>query len=210
MRRTYYVRVAAELGCAVTVSDEPWEGDLSVTGEDAVSAERIEAAARRKLGLPLLIAETERLELRELCGGDFEALRELRGEEAELKAAGLTPELLSSRPYLEAYVRDQYRFFEYGLWGVFLRKSGGLAGFAGLSPGDPPELGYYIRREYRRRGYAMEACRAVFSYAERELFLEELSVSADRTNAASLGLAGKLAEWSGREGSRVRLRARLL
>ena len=192
MKRCYYVRVGEETGCPVTVSDEPWQGDLAVTDASAITADRIFAAARRKLGLPLLIAETERLILRELWAEDQKRFAGLLTEEAELQKAGMNTELLRDQTCLEAYIRTQYCFFEYGLWGVFLRESRELIGLIGFSPGNPPELGYYISQKYRRRGYALEAGRAVFCYAKRELFFGQIALRIERGNTASLALAEAL------------------
>ena len=62
MEQTCYVRLeirgTGQILVPVTVSDEPWKGDLAVTGPEAVTPRRITDAARRKIGLPLLIGET--------------------------------------------------------------------------------------------------------------------------------------------------------
>lgn len=194
MQRRYYVRVTETQGCTVTVSDEPWKGELSVTGPEAVSAARITAAARRKLGLPLIIAVTPRLVLRELCAADFSAIRRLCFSEEEQGWLGEEFLKLQEEAYFRSYISAQYRFFEYGIWGFFLRSSGVLAGAAGFSPGQPPEFGYYTKAEYRRLGYAGEACRAAFHYAEKELGFTELCLRIAEKNLPSRRLAEHLAE----------------
>lgn len=80
-----------EQGCPVLVSDEPWQGDLAVTGPEAVTPERIMEAARRKLGLPLIIAEEAQTILRELTPEDYPAVRRLVTEENPA-AGGVKPE----------------------------------------------------------------------------------------------------------------------
>lgn len=197
MERIFYVRIepdplerkapSEELGCRVLVSDEPWRGDLAVTGPDAVTPERITAAARRKLGLPLLIAETPRLLVRELTEADFDVLPELGLSGQERKFLGEDAGRLLERDYFRAYISEQYRMFDFGIWGMIEKKSGGLAGLIGFAPGDPPEFGLCTARSLRRCGYGLEASLAVFSYAEQELgFKEAFSrVAAENRNAVA-------------------------
>ena len=196
MERFYYVRIdpdprglsapAEELGCRVLVSDEPWRGDLAVTGPDAVTPERITAAARRKLGLPLLIGETPRLLVRELTAEDFGLLPALGLSGDELRFLGEDAARLFRRDYFSAYVSEQYRLFEFGIWGMFEKMSGAPAGLIGFAPGDPPEFGLCTAKSFRRSGYGMEASRAVFSYAERELgFTEACSRVASENRGAA-------------------------
>lgn len=192
MKRSFYVRVTESRGCTVTVSDEPWQGELAVTGEDAVTPERIVAVARRKLKLPLIIAETERLLLRELCMEDLAALCALPLTEAERELLGPQAAGLFEESCLRSYIEYQYSFFGYGIWAVLRRDTGALAGLCGFSPGEPPELGYCIGRDYRRLGYATEACRAAFRYAEQELGFTEVGVRIRRDNTASLAFYEKL------------------
>lgn len=219
MERTYYVRTEVPgTGCVlvpVTVSDEPWKGDLAVTGPEAVTPRRITDAARRKTGLPLLIGETERLILRELSEEDLPAVRALKLQESETELLGASAGQFCDATFLHSYIRNQYPFFGFGLWGVLLKKdreSGpcgsensaaqliGLAGFgmpeeeAGQekSQEEPPELGYYIAPEFRRMGYAEEACRICLLYAKEELGLEEVLLRIRAENRASLILGRKL------------------
>ncbi len=54
------------------------------------------------------------------------------------------------------------------------------------------EIGYWVRRERRRRGVALAAARLVVRWAFEELGLERLEILAYPGNAASQALAGKL------------------
>ena len=127
LNRTYYVRLSEALACTVTVSDQPWKGDLSVTAADAVTGDRIRRAAERKLGLPCTILETDRLLIRELTAEDapfFAALdpAELsRAFSHEARQVFIDPEALA------AYVRTQYPLWEFGIFGLCLKReeSGG-------------------------------------------------------------------------------------
>ena len=115
MERTYYVRTevpgAGHVLVPVTVSDEPWKGDLSVTGPEAVTPRRITDAARRKTGLPLLIGETDRLILRELSEEDLPAVRDLKLQETETELLGKSAGQLCDAGFLRSYIRNQYPLF---------------------------------------------------------------------------------------------------
>ena len=217
MEQTCYVRLeirgTGQILVPVTVSDEPWKGDLAVTGPEAVTPRRITDAARRKIGLPLLIGETERLFLRELSEEDLPAIRGLKLWETDAKLLGASAGQLCDAVFLRSYVRNQYPLFGFGIWGVFVKNSpdvtggapgneaGTLAGLAGFGMPEEetetdtegiPELGYYIAPSFRRKGYAEEACRLCLLYAGEELGLEEVLLRVRAENRASLMLGKKL------------------
>ena len=65
---------------------------------------------------------------------------------------------------------ERYRKDGFGLWAVILKKTGEMIGDCGLTmqriDGELlPEIGYHIRRDCQRRGYASEAGRAVRDWA---------------------------------------------
>ena len=127
-------------------------------------------AARRKLGLPLIVAEWGETELRELTPEDYPAVctlvRETGGEgmsaegisAGDFSAEGISAgdfsaeeisvedfpseTKLADPEYYDAYVRTQYPLFGYGLWGLFRKDSGQLIGIAGFSapPDDDSDL----------------------------------------------------------------------
>ncbi len=110
------------------------------------------------------VLETERLVLRQLTDGDFDALYAVLGD----------PEIMQHYPYPfdEARVRgwiarnrQRYEQDGFGLWAVVLRDTGEMIGDCGLTlqPIDGqmlPEVGYHIRRDQQRKGYATEAAAA--------------------------------------------------
>ena len=155
--------------------------------EDA-DREFLERAVRRRLGLPWVICETERLIIREFAEEDWERIP---GEEC----MGPGDEIFSDREKLKAYIRRQYGFFQYGIWAAVRREDGALVGKVGFAPweGDEEavELGYHIFRPWRRRGYGREACLAALEWEKRELGVPVLArIAAD--NKASQGLAASL------------------
>ena len=105
--------------------------------------------------------ETERLILREMVTGDYDALYRIFSD----------PETMQHypKPFDEAKVhswidwnRENYQVFGFGLWAVVLKKTGEVIGDCGITMQNiggkiKPEIGYHIRRDLWRRGYAKEA-----------------------------------------------------
>lgn len=160
---------------------------------EAVDEQYLERVVRREIGLPWIIGESGRLILREFTMGDLEQVQK-EPTDREADRVFYTPDKL------EAYIRGQYGFYEYGLWAVVRKADGKLIGKAGLTDcraGEREdgavmmELGYHIFSPYRRQGYAGEACRIILDYAAQEY---ESPVYADVAcdNAASIGLLKKL------------------
>lgn len=134
---------------------------------DVVDALYLERVVRRHLGLPWVIGESQRLIIREFT---LEDIAQVIPESGDLAA----DKIFYTKDKLAAYIRNQYRFYEYGLWAVIRRSDGVLLGKAGVTDGGTEpmphlELGYHVFQPYRRQGYAEEACRTILSYAEREL-----------------------------------------
>ena len=109
--------------------------------------------------------ETERLFLREMLEDDFEALRRVLGD----------ADIMRHYPYefdderIRSWVarnRERYSIFGFGLWAVCRKDTGEMIGDCGLTmqiiDGQiRPEIGYHIRADHQRQGFAAEAARAV-------------------------------------------------
>lgn len=153
---------------------------LYLIGEsDAADETLLERAVRRNAGLPWIIAETDRLIIREFTSED--PLEPASGDDG----GGV----FSNRILRENYIAGQYRFYECGLWALVEKRSGDVIGKAGITDG---ELGYHIYEPFRANGYALEACSAIIGYAREELGLERLVIKAGSENKASVNLAQKL------------------
>ena len=115
------------------------------------------------------ILETERLFLREMTMSDFDALFAVLAD----------PEIMQHYPYSfdEERVRswiernmNRYKNDGFGLWAVCLKETGEMIGDCGLTlqniDGEMlPEIGYHIRKDQQRKGYAKEAASAVRDWA---------------------------------------------
>ena len=150
--------------------------------------------------LPVYIAETERLVLRESIAEDFDAILRMSRE----LTPDATTDVFSGDPEAERekflrYIQYAYSFFGFGLWTVLERQSGAVIGRCGLMPATDRrtpegrvELGYLIAREMRGKGYALEACRAVLDFAFRELECGEIYAGIGGGNTESIRLARRL------------------
>lgn len=93
--------------------------EYAVESFDAANEEYLERVLRRYLGLPWQITRSDRILIRELTEKDYDCVC---GEE----------EAFSNREQYLAYLNSQYRFYEYGLWGIERLEDGVLVGTAGV------------------------------------------------------------------------------
>ncbi|WP_125142890.1 GNAT family N-acetyltransferase [Clostridium transplantifaecale] len=153
---------------------------LYLIGEAGAADEMLlERAVRRNAGLPWVIAETDRLLIREFTSED----------PLERESPDDGGGVFSDRLLRENYIAGQYRFHECGLWALVEKQSRSVIGKAGITDG---ELGYHIYEPFRSQGYALEACRAIIGYAREELGLNRLVIKTESKNKASASLAQKL------------------
>jgi RimJ/RimL family protein N-acetyltransferase len=162
-----------------------------------VSADYIRLIYDRLYGVPHVIATTERLILREMTTEDLPTMYELYDTLADCEYIEKLYDYEKEREFTENYIKNMYGFFQYGLWLIFERKSGELIGRVGLENREldgatRQELGYLIRADRQRRGYAYEACQACIDYAAHELELTEFFACIQTSNIPSKYLARKL------------------
>ena len=116
-----------------------------------------------------MILETPRLFLREMVPEDLPALSRVL----------MDPVIMTHYPYpfdedrVRSWIdrnRRRYRDLGFGLWAVCLKDTGEMIGDCGLTLQDIggrmlPEIGYHIRRDCQKKGYAREAAAAVRDWA---------------------------------------------
>lgn len=112
-----------------------------------------------------MILETERLCLREMTENDFEALNKVLADSDIMQHYLYVFDEARVRNWIQRNM-DRYRIFGFGLWAVCLKKTGEMIGDCGLTMqlinGQiKPEIGYHIRADQQRKGYAKEAAIAV-------------------------------------------------
>lgn len=116
-----------------------------------------------------MVIETERLLLREMTEADFDALYRVLGDPDIMRYYPCAFDETKVRGWIHKN-RERYRIFGFGLWAVCLRDTGEMIGDCGLTMqlicGQiKPEIGYHIRGDCQRRGYASEAAAAVRDWA---------------------------------------------
>lgn len=152
----------------------------------------------RAMGFPVQIAETRRLLIREMTLEDLDDINALYKEGG---SACLMPEFSldkeEEKERIRTYILYMYGLYQFGMWVVIEKKSQRLIGRVGFGIADylnfsEIDMGYLIGRDYRRRGYAEEACRAALSYANQVLDFPGVSAYIDKENVISLHLIEKL------------------
>ena len=109
--------------------------------------------------------ETERLLLREMNEADFDALYRVLADSDIMRHYPYTFDETRVRNWIFRNM-ERYRIFGFGLWAVCLKENGEMIGDCGLSMQKiggviRPEIGYHIRADRQRQGYAKEAAVAV-------------------------------------------------
>lgn len=112
-----------------------------------------------------MVVETERLILREMTENDFEALHKVLADSDTMQHYTYTFDENRVRNWI-ARNTERYRIFGFGLWAVCLKETGEVIGDCGLTMqligGEiKPEIGYHIRADKQRNGFAKEASIAV-------------------------------------------------
>ena len=171
-------------------NESDWELDPEFEKRDAL----------RKAGIPVEIARTDQLLIRETIDSDISELYRIGTDQAVRKyIAPMQPTLEEEIVYTKAYVRHMYAFYDFGLWTVLEKDAYGqerVVGRAGLFPSErlagQIEMGYMIAPECQGNGYGKEAAETVLRYAFNVLDLEEVHLFAEKENKASVKLAETL------------------
>ena len=171
-------------------NESDWELDPEFEKRDAL----------RKAGIPVEIARTDRLLIRETIDSDISELYRIGTDQAVRKyIAPMQPTLEEEIVYTKAYVRHMYAFYDFGLWTVLEKDAygqEGVIGRAGLFPSErlagQIEMGYMIAPECQGNGYGKEAAETVLRYAFNVLDLEEVHLFVEKENKASVKLAETL------------------
>ena len=113
--------------------------------------------------------ETKRLLLREMTEEDVEALYRVLGDRDIMQHYSYTFDRDRVRAWIASNL-ERYRVFGFGLWAVCLKETGEMIGDCGLTMQRingtiRPEIGYHIRGDQQRKGYAAEAASAVRDWA---------------------------------------------
>ena len=109
--------------------------------------------------------ETERLFLREMKHDDYHALYQVLADSDIMQHYPYTFDEHRVRGWINKNI-ERYQIFGFGLWAVCLKDTGEMIGDCGLTMQNiggviKPEIGYHIRKDMQRKGFAKEAASAV-------------------------------------------------
>ena len=125
-----------------------------------------------------MILETERLLLRQLEDTDFDALAAILRDPQVMYAYEHGFSVEEVQQWLEKQ-QERYEICGFGLWAVVEKATGRMIGQCGLTMQDwagrqVPEIGYHLRRDKWRQGFAIEAAKACKQYAFQILRFQEV------------------------------------
>lgn len=157
----------------------------------------LEHAYQRKHDIPWTVIETGRCFLREMTLDDLDDLYELyRGASITQYMEGLY-ERKKEEEYTEAYIKNVYRFYGYGMWLAVDKRTGQLIGRAGINNlnlhGEPAlEMGYVVGEAFQNQGYATELCKAILAFAQKATGFGAIQCLIQKENRISIHLAENL------------------
>ena len=140
-----------------------------------------------------MVMETERLLLREMTDDDFQALYKVLADSDIMQHYPYTFDEVRVRNWIERNI-ERYRVFGFGLWAVCLKETDEMIGDCGLTmqliKGEiKPEIGYHIRADKQRKGYAKEAAIAVRDWTFNNTPFNIVYSYMKHTNEASIRTA---------------------
>lgn len=157
---------------------------------EAIDDNYLEQVVRRKNGLPWIIGKNQRVTLREFVLKDFGELKKAMesGEDRFLEKE----EAFTDREKFHAYIKNQYGFYQYGIWAVEKNTDKRVIGYGGIyNSTNGLELGYGIFKPWQRQGYAFEICGLILDYVKEE-YACPLYARVEVGNLPSINLLKKL------------------
>jgi RimJ/RimL family protein N-acetyltransferase len=146
---------------------------------------------------PRIIAETERLVLRELAAHDAPFILELLNEPSFIRFIGDkgVRTIDDAVTYIMTGPVASYQVNGHGLYHVGLKENGASIGISGLvkRPAlEHPDIGFAFLPAYWSQGYALEAARAVMDLADNVLHLPTVLAIASPDNESSARLLNRV------------------
>ena len=116
-----------------------------------------------------MVLETERLILREMDQNDFNSLYAVLADSDIMEHYPYTFDEGRVRNWITRNM-ERYSKDGFGLWAVVLKETGEMIGDCGITMQNIhgtmlPEIGYHIRADQQRKGYATEAAAACIRFA---------------------------------------------
>lgn len=133
--------------------------------------------------------------LREMTDEDFPALKAVIGDKENMAFYSVEPNDAYVTRWLN-WCKDCYQRYGFGLWAVVNKETGEMIGDCGVSmqpigDGMKPEIGYHLRKDCHRKGFASEAAQAVKDYFFTHFDFDEVYSYMTKDNVASYKTAEK-------------------
>ena len=178
-------------------TDLPYGFDIIVESFEEVEADFLIKLWSHKNGVPCFVANTERTEIRELCEKDIDEVIKISRQEHIIRFVedGRVSET-EQREKLLAYMENVYKVYDFGIWGIFEKKTGILIGVISLdllktTENAEYEAGFFIRKEKLGMDFGKEALDAVVYYAKNKLEALRLMAVTAKENIGAVKLLEK-------------------
>ena len=149
--------------------------------------------------IPYVIGEDEDFNIREECPEDLPKILEMYEDSACKEFLEPLPPLNSPPDYItpEARfesVKNGYMLFEYGMWIIEHKETNEVIGRVGFEYYDDSavSLGFMIRKDKRKKGYAFRACLNCITYMKVNHPELKIVAKVSKDNEASVHLLTKL------------------
>lgn len=147
---------------------------------------------------PATILTTENFILRELSLEDIDSLHQIcLKPEIHVFLDNFDTNPAVEREKHKAYIQNIYHYYGYGLWGVYFKDNGRLAGRCGvelkmLDGEEIYEIGYLLDSSYQGQGYAREFVTETIHYCFDKLDIPRILAVIDKHNIRSIRLAEQM------------------
>ena len=138
--------------------------------------------------------QTKRLIIRPFTPEDVADVYDLRSDSAIMRFIREPQSFVEAESWVKM-VSSKWETQKLGFAGVFRPDTEELIGWCGLwvlTESGEIEVGYAIKQEYWRKGYASEAAFEVLNYGFNELKLEKIVAVADPKNIGSINVMKKI------------------
>lgn len=174
------------------------KASVLIEGFDEIDFRFIENIYLRTYNIPITIAVTNRLILRELSVNDIPGMYQIyQNPEVKRFIPDIDEYLENEVEKHKAYIKNVYNFYGYGLWGVFSKETNELIGRCGIqntliNGTEEIELGYLLDVNHWGYGYALECVKAILNYAFCDLHIERIVAVIHPLNTRSIKVAKRI------------------
>lgn len=194
---------AAGMACVGFLNPSSGEQDLSMADYlfedfDSIDGAFLEMVHAHHFGEPWRVLETERLIIREMCPDDVEAIYKIYEDNDLRYTEPLFDDIDKERAYIKDYQKYIYNFYDFGIWLFEEKSTGEIIGRGGVElkvyedGSEAIEIGYIIRKDKQRLGFAYEGLKNILIYVKEHFDIKSVNVSVHRDNVSSVELAKKL------------------